>query len=227
MNNTRWRSDFRAIVVNRAQAYSSTKNGYELNMPFEHIYGHGGLLTTTADLLKWNQLLEKHDDIHDKRITHGRLNNGKEIAYAAGIQHGEVNGVAEIQHSGATAGYRAWLAYYPSRKISVVLLSNEANLNPNDIGRKIAEIYFGSIKPTIIEPDPAKEPNVSFDAKNYAGEYYSDEAECTLRVVVDNNKISFISESQEIISPEKYQFKNKELIISIPRANNIPFKKIK
>ncbi|MEJ0029012.1 MAG: serine hydrolase domain-containing protein [Bacteroidota bacterium] len=77
MTNTRWRSNFRDVIPNRAQAYSRNENVYELNMPFEHVYGHGGMLTTTSDLLKWNQLLEKHDAIYYKRIQRGKLNDGE------------------------------------------------------------------------------------------------------------------------------------------------------
>lgn len=240
MNNTRWRSNFRDIVPNRAQAYSRDDNGYELNMPFEHIYGHGGLLTTTSDLLKWNQLLEKHDAIYSKRIERGKLNDGKEIDYAAGISHGNVNGIAEIQHSGATAGYRAWLAYYPSKKLNVILLSNDASFAPYDVGHDIAEIYFGAPpKPPIMEPEPVKEPTVTFDPDLYVGEYYSDEAECTFRVVRNGSKIECINDAQEILPLEAkspnvftsygvtFEFKNKLLLVSLSRANNVPFKKIR
>jgi CubicO group peptidase (beta-lactamase class C family) len=245
MNNTRWRSNFRDIVPNRAQAYSQGDHGYELNMPFEHIYGHGGLLTTTSDLLKWNQLLEKHDAIYNKRIEHGRLNNGKEIAYAAGIQHGDVNGVAEIQHSGATAGYRAWLAYYPKEKLTVALLSNDASFGPNDVGHEIAEIYFGAPpKPSIAEPEPQTNPNVSFDPKLYIGEYYSDDAECTFKVIEKDNGLVIMNDAIETTPLEAtapgvfsgigtIEFKTdaKKKItgfnISISRAANVPFKKVK
>jgi CubicO group peptidase (beta-lactamase class C family) len=245
MSSTRWRSNFRDIVPNRAQAYSRNENGYELNMPFEHIYGHGGLLTTTSDLLKWNQLLEKHDAVYTKRIEHGRLNDGKEIAYAAGIQHGNVNGVAEIQHSGATAGYRAWLAYYPSEKLTVALLSNDAGFAPYDVGHEIAEIYFGAPpKPSIVEPEPENKPKVSFDPKLYVGEYYSDEAECTFRIIEKDNGLAIVNDAIETNPLEatapnvfegigKIEFKidsRKKVTgfsISISRASNVPFKKVK
>lgn len=241
MTNTRWRSNFRDVIPNRAQAYSKNGNVYELNMPFEHIYGHGGLLTTTSDLLTWNQLLEKHDAIYNKRMQRGRLNDGKEIHYAAGIEHGEVNGVAEIRHSGATAGYRAWLAYYPSEKLTVAILSNDAGFDNFGVGHKIAEIFFGSPeRPTIVEPEPMKTVEISFDPKTYVGEYYSDEAECTFRIIANGNKIEYIDDAQFTVPLEPkstnvfkspndvtFEFKNKQLLVSLGRANNIPFKKVK
>ena len=47
LTNTHWRDDFRTVVPGRAQAYSRRGDGWELNMPFENVYGPGGLLTTT------------------------------------------------------------------------------------------------------------------------------------------------------------------------------------
>lgn len=243
MTSTRWRSDFRDIVPGRAQAYSNTDDGYELNMPFEHIYGHGGLLTTTGDLLKWNQLLEKHDAIHNKRVTRGKLNDGKEISYAAGIQHGGINGVEEIAHSGSTGGYRAWLAYYPSKKITVALLSNDATCPPVYKGRQVAEVFFGAIASDIAMMDTSEPAAIAFNPKLYAGEYYSDEAECTFRIVEKNNSLIVINDALQeapiqatapnifLIDGDKIEFqvtKNKVtgFKISISRANNVPFKKV-
>lgn len=144
MTNTQWRNNFREVVPNRAIAYRKQNGVYEQLMPFEDIHGHGGLLTTTGDLLKWNALLETQTlggkQVYSWRVQQGKLTNGKEITYAAGINVGKFYGFDEISHSGATAGYRAWLAYYPEKKISIVALSNDGSFNPTGIGRQIAEI---------------------------------------------------------------------------------------
>jgi CubicO group peptidase (beta-lactamase class C family) len=149
MSNTQWRDNFREIVHNRAIAYRKTKTGYEQLMPFEDIHGHGGLLTTTGDLLKWNSLLETHaiggDKVYDWRVQKGKLTNGNEISYAAGLFVDKFSGLYEISHSGATAGYRAWLAYYPELKLSVVALSNDGSFNPTGIGRQIAEVFLPAV----------------------------------------------------------------------------------
>jgi len=146
MTNTQWRDNFREVVPNRAIAYRKQNGVYEQLMPFEDIHGHGGLLTTTSDLLKWNALLETQalggKQVYNWRVQKGKLTNGKEIIYAAGINVSKFYGFDEISHSGATAGYRAWLAYYPEKKISIVALSNDGSFNPTGIGRQIAEIVL-------------------------------------------------------------------------------------
>ena len=147
MNHTQWRNNFRQVIPNRSIAYSKPGANYIQNMPFENVHGHGGLLTTTSDLIKWDQILDTHkiggDAVAGLRVQKGKLNNGEEIHYAAGLFIDQWNGFVQIQHSGATAGYRAWLAYYPQKKISVALLSNDANFNPFGVGIQIAEIFLG------------------------------------------------------------------------------------
>jgi hypothetical protein len=117
-------------------------------MPFENVHGHGGLLTTTADLLKWNLLLAdpallgKQADAWRKK--QGVLKNGKTISYASGITINDFNGNVEISHSGATAGYRAWLAFYPKQKLSVIFLSNDSRFELGKSAREIAQLFLGS-----------------------------------------------------------------------------------
>lgn len=153
MKNTRWRDNFHAVVPNRAVGYQRVEGGYEQLMPFENVHGHGGLLTTAGDLLRWNALLETHalggDDVYAERVRCGKLANGKEITYAAGLQVSKYNGFREVAHSGATAGYRAWLAYYPEKRLSVVLLSNDASFVPSGIGRQVANVFFGATPPKV------------------------------------------------------------------------------
>lgn len=55
MTHTQWRDEYRTIVKNRAIAYEKSGDTYLQTMPFEKIFGSGGLLTTTADLIIWNQ----------------------------------------------------------------------------------------------------------------------------------------------------------------------------
>src|SRR5690606_32990828 len=54
MLSTSWRTNFQEIVSNRATGYSLHNGDYRMDMPFENTYGHAALLTTVADLDKWN-----------------------------------------------------------------------------------------------------------------------------------------------------------------------------
>jgi CubicO group peptidase (beta-lactamase class C family) len=178
MMHTQWRDNFREIIPDRAVAYSRSKDGYQQDMPFENVHGPGGLLTTTTDLLRWNQLLETHEIFGDAmssvRIQKGKLNSGEEIQYAAGLTNASVNGFHEISHSGATAGYRAWLAYYPEKKLSVVILSNDGSFSPVPTGRAIAEIFLG--KETLAKKEPTGFITLTeTDQKKWPGVYFNEQ----------------------------------------------------
>jgi CubicO group peptidase (beta-lactamase class C family) len=147
MTDTRWRDNFREVIPGRSVAYAKRGSKFEQLMPFEHVHGHGGLLTTTADLTKWNAQLVSHaiggDAVYRNRILKGKLNNGTSISYASGISVNQNHGTLEISHSGATAGYRAYLLAYPEKKISIAILSNDGSFNAPAAGNAIADIILG------------------------------------------------------------------------------------
>jgi hypothetical protein len=120
MTHTRWRDDFAAVVKGRATAYSGTiERGFKTDMSFTNMIGNGGLLTTVGDLLTWNENLFNPKvggrAYVDSMQTQGVLRNGRRISYALGLDVGRYNGVAEVSHSGSTAGYRTFLARYPAQ----------------------------------------------------------------------------------------------------------------
>lgn len=145
MKSTQWRDNFREIVPGRATAYRRRNGIYEQEMPFENIHGHGGLLTTTEDLVLWNHQLANPTLGIDPnlRTQQGVLTNGQPIAYAGGLFVARHNGFREISHTGATAAYRAYLGWFPEKKIAIALLSNDGTFNPGGIGSQIADIFMG------------------------------------------------------------------------------------
>lgn len=146
MTHTRWRDNYNAIVPGRAIAYGKQGEVYEQNMPFENTFGHGALLTTLGDLEKWNRRWTTNGlgvDINNLQETKGVLNNGKEISYACGVVVNIVNGMKEISHTGATAGYRALLVYYPQKEISIIYLSNDAGAPLGRISSVLSEMFIG------------------------------------------------------------------------------------
>lgn len=178
MNNTQWRDDYRKIVPGRAVAYSGSDGRYLQNMPFENLHGPGGLLTTTADLLRWNQLLESNElftsEMARRRIQPGLLNNGQSSGYAAGLMIGTFNSFNEVSHSGSTAGYRAWLAWYPEYRLSIAILSNYASFNPTTTGRQIAAVFLGK---SPVQDGTTPSRRISLDEKDlnrWTGTYFSD-----------------------------------------------------
>jgi CubicO group peptidase (beta-lactamase class C family) len=158
MTSTQWRDDFRRIVANRAIAYDPEGVTWRQDMPFEDVYGNGGLLTTVGDLLKWNANLASghlHGSVFEAMQKPGVLTNGRTIGYGLGFFLGEFQGIAEVSHSGATAGYRSWLGRLPSKGLSVAILCNAANANTTDYANRILGLSLG-----LTDTPPAVAPSL-------------------------------------------------------------------
>jgi CubicO group peptidase (beta-lactamase class C family) len=146
MRSTSWRDDHQRIVRKRAVGYADQGRPVKTLMPFEFVHGNGGLLTTTADLLRWNENFTRRvvggPGFVEAQLRRARLTGGREIHYAAGLMVESFRGEQEISHSGSTAGYRAWLARYPKHGLSVALLCNAASANPVALGHAVAGIFL-------------------------------------------------------------------------------------
>jgi CubicO group peptidase (beta-lactamase class C family) len=149
MTRTSWRDDYTRIVKGRATAYSPTRNGFRLNMPFENVHGNGGLLTTVEDLLRWNTNFDAGTvggpGLLREQVRPGRLTSGRDIEYAAGLSITRYRGVPEVSHSGATAGYRSFLTRYPDQGLAVAVLCNHAGAPATSLAHGVANIYLGSV----------------------------------------------------------------------------------
>ncbi|HEX5870473.1 MAG TPA: serine hydrolase domain-containing protein, partial [Longimicrobium sp.] len=190
MTRTEWRDDFTRTVKGRASAYVFSDSAWHLQMPFENVHGNGGLLTTVGDLLRWNQALDSGTIAGlDTLETQGVLSNGRQIAYALGLSVGEVRGLREVSHSGATAGYRAYLARYPETGVSVALLCNAGNANPELATRAAAAFMADRLGP---EGGPAPVPAVTVEAaelERRVGLYRSRRTGAPLRMAMVEGKL--------------------------------------
>jgi CubicO group peptidase (beta-lactamase class C family) len=109
MMHTSWRDDYTRIVKGRAIAYTQRGTEFKTDMPFENVYGNGGLLTTIGDLLKWNEHFDApvaaDAAIVVEQQTAGTFSDGRKLGYALGLFVNQYRGLREIDHSGLTGGY--------------------------------------------------------------------------------------------------------------------------
>ncbi len=147
MTNTSWRDDFTRVVPKRANAYRLSEGKYVLNMPFEHTYGYGGLLTTVDDLLKWNHNLQTGEvggqAFIDEMHRSGKLNDGTVTGYASGLRLGTRQALQEVSHGGSTAGYRSFVAHYPEKNIAVAALCNDRTSQVGRVAREAVDPFLG------------------------------------------------------------------------------------
>jgi len=147
MEHTGWRDDYTRVVKGRAVAYAIGGDSMpHQQMPFENVHGNGGLLTTVGDLLRWNENLVSGRvggrALTDELQRQGVLTGGRRIEYAEGLVVTRYRDIPEVSHSGATAGYRAWLARYPGQRLSVAVLCNAAQASPGGLGHAVADVFL-------------------------------------------------------------------------------------
>jgi CubicO group peptidase (beta-lactamase class C family) len=209
MTHTSWRDDFRRIVKGRAIAYAAASAGhYEQLMPFEDTYGHGGLLTTVGDLLKWNEALTR--GALGAQVTAAlqhpaSLRDGQPIGYARGLTVGTWLGTPEVAHSGATAAYRTWLGRYPQAQLSLALLCNAADAESVTLAHSVAKLFLpAQAAPASARTAPGGGAPAGAEARStaaarlpdpqqlarLAGRYASDEALATWVVQVSEGHLT-------------------------------------
>jgi CubicO group peptidase (beta-lactamase class C family) len=147
MTGTQWRDDYKRVVPGRATAYEFRGGQFAQLMPFTNVYGNGGLLTTMADLMTWNEALSAGTIPGGKQLveqleTRGRLTGGQTISYALGLRHATWRGHREISHSGSTAGYQTNLARFPDARVSIAVFCNAANTDPTGDTYRLASLLM-------------------------------------------------------------------------------------
>ena len=195
MTHTRWRDDFTTVVPNRATAYSGTAaSGFHTDMPFTNMIGNGGLLSTMADLLKWNENLD-HPAVGgqsyvDALQTRMRLTNGRTITYALGLEVADFQGVREVSHGGSTAGYRTFLARYPDQHVSVAVWCNFAGANPTQLAHQVVDLVLPKPAAAAMQASAEKVEVSAAAQQQWAGVYRDPHTDDVITLVASNGGLT-------------------------------------
>jgi len=254
MRCSTFNKDYRPIVPNRALSYLVSENGGFTNkLSLCGGFGDGPIYSNVEDLFLWNQnfyhnqLNNAQPDLLEMLHTQGRLNNGKTIAYAGGLNVEEYRGLKSVSHGGAWAGYRSEMLRFPEQHFSVICLCNLASMMPEELARRVADIYLeaefmGKPIPSYEEekPEAIAEtlPITPEQARQYAGIYTSTELATEYVLSVQEDQL-FLQrnrfaprESLQAIAPNAFKGKEIELTftgqalsVASDRVKNIGFKK--
>src|SRR5262252_5298250 len=172
MTHTSWRDDYTRIVKGRAIAYRERDKTFSTDMPFENVYGNGGLLTTVGDLLKWNEHFDASSEgdplstVEQQRP--GTFADGRPHGYALGLFVGRYKGVREVSHSGSTAGYSAFLTRFPDQHLSVAVLCNATSGQATQYAHAVADLYLGDRATSAAPPAAVPADDIAAHAGIYA-----------------------------------------------------------
>jgi CubicO group peptidase (beta-lactamase class C family) len=92
------------------------------------LFAAGELAMTASDLAKWdiarmNRALLPADDWQAQE-TSIKLTNGKDTGYGLGVEMGNLNGHAYVEHSGEAVGFLSENIVFPDEKAAVVVFVN-------------------------------------------------------------------------------------------------------
>ncbi len=199
MTSTSWRDDPSRLVAGRAQAYSPAGFGaWRLDMPFEHVHGNGGLLTTVGDLQLFTEAIASGrvgaPNVSARMQEEGRLRNGKGAAYGGGLFLDDVYGVRAVHHGGATAGYRAFLARFIESDIRVAILCNRGDASPQVMARRLLQATLPFVSANPSASAPVAPVRIAYDSAafaGFAGDYTSQEADARWTIRVGRDAMTF------------------------------------
>lgn len=110
------------------------------------VVGDDGVISSIQDLLLWEQEFYQHRVLSDQcwanLLAKGKLKNGEEIAYAAGLIISEFNGERLVKHSGQNPGFSSEILRFPDHQLSVIVLGNQNWYDIRRYANSVAELFF-------------------------------------------------------------------------------------
>ena len=205
MTSTHYHVDSGRLIKGRAYAYASGAGGaWRLETPSNERAGAGGVYTTVRDLLKWDENFyqPKVGDtaLIERLQTAGKLNSGRVLDYAWGLQLSGYRGTSTVEHSGALGGYRAHLIRFPRHHTSVAALCNLGSITPGALVRQVADAVLGATlgesrktPPPPLDPAPRNDrtsPSTPIERLDrFAGTYHSDEIDASFVVTAKDGQL--------------------------------------
>jgi len=152
------------IIPNRASGYRLVKGelkNQEWVAPTLNTTADGSLYFSILDLAKWDaalyvEKLLKRSSL-EQMWTPVKLNNGQPNSghYGFGWEIKNVHGHRLVDHSGAWQGFKTHIARYLDDQLTVVVLANLAEADPERIAEHVAELYLSAQGPNT-EPAPGQ-----------------------------------------------------------------------
>jgi len=234
MKHSHFHDDHTMVVKNRASGYSPQNGGgFRISMTTLDMIGDGGIFTCVDDLFLWdqnfyhNKLGKGRQELIDKMLTTGSLNNSESLDYALGLVISDYRGLNMVSHGGAFVGFRAEMIRFPEQSFSVIVLANLATINPSKLTRQVADIYLADEfkeKPKV----PTEKPNFVTLSKTQleekVGAYYNKKREQVWKIS--------LKEGILIVDASIYDFRimptsaTRFLAIQAPRNWKIEFEKL-
>jgi CubicO group peptidase (beta-lactamase class C family) len=123
--------------------------------PTSAVLGDGGIYSSLDDLANWDRALRDHTLLSEQEMrpaltpvqpTNGPATfpDGKPVSYGFGWFVDPYQGHKRMSHDGNTIGFRTTIQRFPDDQLTVIVLANRADLDPQALALKVADLYLGN-----------------------------------------------------------------------------------
>jgi CubicO group peptidase (beta-lactamase class C family) len=151
-------------VPHRAYGHTKEKDSWKQTdqSSTSAVLGDGGIYSSLDDLAKWDRALRDHTLLSEAemqpaltpaQLTTGpaKNNEGANVSYGFGwfldpYLDSNKKAYKRMWHDGETVGFRTTIQLFPDDNLTIIVLANRSDLNPEQLALKVADLYL-SIKP--------------------------------------------------------------------------------
>ncbi|MGH9796168.1 MAG: serine hydrolase domain-containing protein [Candidatus Acidiferrales bacterium] len=112
----------------------------------------GAFLSTVLDMAKWDAMLYSDKILTESKRhqmwTPVKLNDGSTYPYGFGWYLNSRGGRKIVHHGGGGPGARAWFARFLDDRLTIIVLMNLNDVDPESIVHGVAALYLPAPKPT-------------------------------------------------------------------------------
>ena len=143
MINSGYEHDKSLLAVGYASAHAVAEP-IDMSIPF----AAGGLYSTVEDLYRWDQALYTEKLLPQKLLDvmftgFAAIPDSGGMSYGYGWVIGDQFNHHVVNHNGGIEGFVSSINRFPADKIVIILLSNQQDINPNEMSSQLARIVFG------------------------------------------------------------------------------------
>jgi len=156
MNHTLAYEKGKNEVPHRAYGHTKEKDGWHETdqSSTSATLGDGGIYTSIDDLAKWDRALRDHTLLSEAEMqpaltpvqpTAGPAKSSDgAVSYGFGWFLSPYKGHKRMWHDGETMGFRTTIQRFPNDDLTVIILANRTDLNPQDLALKVADLFLES-----------------------------------------------------------------------------------
>jgi len=128
--------------------------------PTSAVLGDGGIYSSIDDLAKWDRALRDHTLLSAAEMqpaltpvqpTGGpaKFPEGQSLTYGFGwfldpYQSHQNQAHKRMSHDGETIGFRTTIQRFPDDQLTIIVLANRTDINPEELALKVADLYLGT-----------------------------------------------------------------------------------